>query len=88
MQVRALKQKLVVRDIPVSYNRRIGVSKISGTVRGVVLAGTYILGTIFAERLGRGPKPAKARAKPQVFDMSKHDAFSRARDAKLHSIVS
>ena len=88
MQVRALKQKLAVRDVPVSYNRRIGVSKISGTVRGVVLAGVYILGTIFAERLGRGPEPAKTRAKPQVFDTSKHDAFLRAREAKLHSIVS
>ncbi|MEO9971967.1 MAG: glycosyltransferase family 2 protein [Hyphomonadaceae bacterium] len=88
MQVRALKQKLIVADVPVNYAKRIGVSKISGTVRGVVLAGVYILGTIFAERLGRGPKPAEARAKPQVFDMSKNNAFSQARDAKLHSIVS
>lgn len=65
MQVRALKQKLAVADVPVDYARRIGVSKISGTVRGVVLAGAYILGTIFAERLGRGPKPAKARIMPK-----------------------
>jgi len=70
MQVRALKQKLAVGDVPVSYAKRIGVSKISGTVRGVVLAGVYILGTIFAERLGRGPKPAKSRLKPQVFRIS------------------
>lgn len=65
MQVRALKQKLAVADVPVSYKNRIGVSKISGTVRGVVLAGAYILGTIFAERLGRGPRPAKQRALPK-----------------------
>ncbi len=65
MQVRALKQKLAVADVPVDYNNRIGVSKISGTVRGVVMAGAYILGTIFAERLGRGPKPARQRALPQ-----------------------
>ena len=69
MQVRALKQKLAVADVPVNYTNRIGVSKISGTVRGVVMAGAYILGTIFAERLGRGPKPAKQRVLPgQCFD--------------------
>ena len=64
MQVRALKQKLAVADVPVSYTNRIGVSKISGTVRGVVLAGAYILGTIFAERFGRGPRPAQMRELP------------------------
>ena len=71
MQVRALKQKLAVTEVPVSYRRRIGVSKISGTVRGVVLAGAYILGTIVAERLGRGPKPAKRRALAPVYDTSR-----------------
>lgn len=77
MQVRALKQKLAVADIPVTYTNRIGVSKISGTVRGVVLAGAYILGTIFAERLGRGPKPATARALPaQQFEMAGIGAVS------------
>ena len=65
MQVRALKQKLAVADIPVTYTNRIGVSKISGTVKGVVLAGGYILGTIFAERLGRGPSPAQMRQLPK-----------------------
>lgn len=69
MQVRALKQKLAVADVPVDYARRIGVSKISGTVRGVVLAGAYILGTIFAERLGRGPASAKARIAPEVISL-------------------
>ena len=70
MQVRALKQKLAVADVPVSYKNRIGVSKISGTVRGVIMAGTYILGTIFAEKLGRGPKPARERRLPsQTFQL-------------------
>ena len=49
MQVRALKLGLKCHEVPVSYRRRIGVSKISGTVKGVVMAGTYILGTIFKE---------------------------------------
>lgn len=76
MQVRALKQKLAVADVPVSYRCRIGTSKISGTVRGVILAGTYILGTIFAERLGRGPRPAKHRAIPETYDTAPLSHFS------------
>lgn len=77
MQVRALKQKLAVADVPVSYTNRIGVSKISGTVRGVVLAGAYILGTIFAERLGRGPRPAKKRQVPsRQFELPGIDGVS------------
>ncbi|MEL7109737.1 MAG: glycosyltransferase family 2 protein [Pseudomonadota bacterium] len=54
MQVRALKQNLRCKEVPVTYRRRIGVSKISGTVKGVLLAGWFILGTIFVEAiLGR-----------------------------------
>lgn len=49
MQVRALKLNLRCTEIPVQYRVRIGVSKISGTVKGVILAGAYILGTIFKE---------------------------------------
>ena len=49
MQVRAVKRGLRYQEIPVSYRRRIGVSKISGTLKGVILAGWYILGTIFKE---------------------------------------
>jgi glycosyltransferase involved in cell wall biosynthesis len=46
MQVRAVKRGLRCTEVPARYRKRIGVSKISGTVRGVVLAGYYILGTI------------------------------------------
>ena len=49
MQVRALKLGLKCQEVPVSYRRRIGVSKISGTIKGVLFAGSYILGTIFKE---------------------------------------
>ena len=49
MQTRALKQGLRYGEIPVRYRPRIGTSKISGTVSGVVLAGYYILSTIFVE---------------------------------------
>ena len=51
MQVRALKLKLRCSEVPVHYRERIGVSKISGTIKGVILAGGYILGTIFWEAL-------------------------------------
>ena len=49
MQVRALKQGLKISEVDVAYRPRIGKSKISGTVRGVILAGAYILGTIARE---------------------------------------
>ena len=51
MQIRALKQGLRCQDAPVRYRKRIGKSKISGTVKGVIMAGAYILGTIFREAL-------------------------------------
>lgn len=53
MQVRALKQGVPYTEVPVRYRKRIGVSKISGTVKGVILAGYYILATIFIEKIRR-----------------------------------
>ncbi|MDX1942405.1 MAG: glycosyltransferase family 2 protein [Saprospiraceae bacterium] len=47
MQVKAAKKRLNCREVPVSYRQRIGVSKVSGTVRGSFLAGHKILWTIF-----------------------------------------
>jgi hypothetical protein len=47
MQVKAAAAAIPALEVPVSYRRRIGVSKISGTVRGVILAGSKILYTIF-----------------------------------------
>ena len=47
MQVKAAKYKLRCTEIPVRYRRRIGVSKVSGTIRGTILAGHKILWTIF-----------------------------------------
>lgn len=47
MQVKAAKQKLKCREVAVNYRRRIGVSKVSGTVKGTILAGHKILWTIF-----------------------------------------
>jgi glycosyltransferase involved in cell wall biosynthesis len=47
MQVKAAKQGLKCLEVPVPYRKRIGQSKISGTIRGTILAGHKILWTIF-----------------------------------------
>lgn len=47
MQLKALKQKLTYVEIPVKYKNRIGVSKVSGTVKGTIMAGIKIIGWIF-----------------------------------------
>jgi glycosyltransferase involved in cell wall biosynthesis len=47
MQVKAAKLKMPCLEIPVTYRRRIGVSKVSGTVKGTILAGYKIIFTIF-----------------------------------------
>ncbi|HEX9881995.1 MAG TPA: glycosyltransferase family 2 protein [Hyphomicrobium sp.] len=46
MQLRAAESGLRYLEVPVSYRARIGVSKISGTLRGSVLAGITILSVI------------------------------------------
>jgi glycosyltransferase involved in cell wall biosynthesis len=47
MQLKAIKQKLTYTEVPVNYRNRIGVSKVSGTVKGAIFAGVKILGWIF-----------------------------------------
>lgn len=47
MQLKAAKMKMKCLEVPVRYRRRIGFSKISGTLKGTVLAGYKILYTIF-----------------------------------------
>lgn len=46
MQVKALREGLKIAEVPVSYRRRVGVSKITGTVSGTLRAGYKILWTI------------------------------------------
>jgi glycosyltransferase involved in cell wall biosynthesis len=46
MQIKALRTALVVAETPVSYRRRVGVSKITGTFSGTIRAGARILWTI------------------------------------------
>ena len=53
MQIKGLRSGLRVQEVPVSYRRRIGVSKISGTFTGAVQAGFKIVFVIFAALFGR-----------------------------------
>ncbi len=53
MQVKAAKKGLSVVEVPVSYRRRVGVSKITGTLSGTVAAGGKILWTIARYRVGK-----------------------------------
>lgn len=46
MQIRALQLGAKVAEVPVSYRKRVGKSKISGTVTGVIKAGWWIVYTI------------------------------------------
>lgn len=46
MQLKALKQKMKYAEIPVRYRNRIGISKVSGTLKGTVMAGIKIIGWI------------------------------------------
>lgn len=53
MQVKAARMGMRVAEVPVRYRRRIGDSKISGTIRGSIGAGCKILLTIFRHACSR-----------------------------------
>jgi glycosyltransferase involved in cell wall biosynthesis len=46
MQLKAAKKKMAWTEVPVRYRKRIGFSKISGTVKGTLIAGYKIIATI------------------------------------------
>ena len=55
MQIKAAERHLRVKEVPVDYRRRIGRSKISGTLSGTIRAGYKILWTVFKYRFVRSP---------------------------------
>lgn len=63
MQIKAARAGLRLAEAPVSYRRRIGVSKITGTVGGTVKASAKILWTI--ARYAARPVPARKRFQNQ-----------------------
>lgn len=60
MQIKAARQKIRYTEVPVSYRRRIGASKISGTVSGTIKAGSKILYLIARYGLAAVPDPRPA----------------------------
>ena len=50
MQIKSVKNNLSFCEVPVNYKKRIGVSKVSGTVKGTVLAGIKIIFAVFKYR--------------------------------------
>ncbi len=50
MQIKAAKKRMKFREVPVNYKKRIGVSKVSGTVKGTILAGIKIIFAVFKYR--------------------------------------
>ena len=66
MQIRAVQHGLRIIEVPVDYRARIGISKVSGTVRGVVLAGYHILAMIARAAINPPrnlPRPARKSAR-------------------------
>jgi glycosyltransferase involved in cell wall biosynthesis len=53
MQLKVLRQEISYQEVPVSYKKRIGVSKVSGTVKGTIFAGVKIIGWIFKHYLSK-----------------------------------
>ena len=64
MQIKGAQQALSTLEVPVSYRPRIGVSKVSGTIRGTVLAGFTILRVIGQSALRARHHRAPADVKP------------------------
>jgi Glycosyl transferase family 2/Glycosyltransferase family 87 len=54
MQVKAARRGLRVVEVPVDYRPRLGRSKVSGTLRGTIGAGTKIVATILRHATPRG----------------------------------
>lgn len=50
MQIKAVKHKMKFCEVPVNYKKRIGISKVSGTIKGTVLAGIKIIFAVFKYR--------------------------------------
>ncbi len=65
MQIRAARLGVPLMEVPVRYRRRIGRSKVSGTLRGMIGAGTKILGIIFLSAVRPQP-PGPAERSPET----------------------
>ena len=50
MQIKIIIKKYKFKEIPVNYRNRIGVSKVSGTIKGTIFAGIKIIFAVFRYR--------------------------------------
>ena len=53
MQIKAAKHQFSYAEVPVNYKNRIGTSKVSGTIKGTVMAGIKIIGAVFKYKFGK-----------------------------------
>jgi hypothetical protein len=53
MQIKAAKKGLTYKEVPVNYKNRIGKSKVSGTVKGTIMAGVKIIGAVFKYKFAK-----------------------------------
>lgn len=67
MQIKAVEVGLRVDEVPVSYRRRVGVSKITGTVRGTINASAKILWTIGRMVVTKRSRAPRLRARVRRF---------------------
>ena len=63
MQIKAAEADLRIQEVPASYRRRTGVSKIAGTVSGTIKASAKILWTIFRMAATRGRRSYDPRSR-------------------------
>lgn len=78
MQIKAALQQLQVREVPTRYRKRIGKSKISGTVKGTLMAGWKIILTIL--RYAIFPQNRGQNTTAQMFPQRQND-FVNPKDA-------
>ena len=56
MQIKAAQKKYKTKEVPVQYRKRIGKSKVTGTIKGTFMASVIILKTIFTYAFRSGRK--------------------------------
>jgi len=53
MQLKILRKKISYQEVKVNYRQRIGVSKVSGTLKGTIFAGVKIIWWIFKHNFSK-----------------------------------
>ncbi len=79
MQVKAIRQGLRTLEVPVDYRRRIGISKVSGTVRGAIGAGGKIIYVILREAARTLAARLSVREKKRLIVFSRFPTPGRAK---------